>query len=74
MRKIHTGLPRVRANRCTVSPIQYVQYRSDHTVPSADYLWQLDMPKLKALALKELTSQLSKDNILAEVFTEFTAQ
>lgn len=32
------------------------------------------MQELRALALKELETQLSKDNIVAEVFTKFTSQ
>ena len=35
---------------------------------------QLDMQDLQMLALKELGSQLSKDNIVMEVFTYFTSQ
>ncbi|KAH9837753.1 uncharacterized protein C8Q71DRAFT_559596 [Rhodofomes roseus] len=35
---------------------------------------KLDMADLKDLALKELKSQLSKDNIVKEIFTPFTSQ
>ncbi|KAH9837754.1 uncharacterized protein C8Q71DRAFT_559595 [Rhodofomes roseus] len=34
----------------------------------------LDLPGLKELALKELSSQLSKENIVTEIFTGFTAK
>ncbi|KZT68030.1 hypothetical protein DAEQUDRAFT_812383 [Daedalea quercina L-15889] len=36
--------------------------------------YKLGMAELKALALKDLGSQISKENVVAEVFTEFTSE
>ena len=70
------GPPLVPRSRCTVLHTRWVNHVRDVQQRSrTDVLQlQLEMKELRALALKYLASQITKENVVAELFTKFTSQ